>query len=170
MGHSQKLAVVGGSHHLWQRPGLEDADDAVFAGVYHSHCRWFLGVYIVTAAVIRNPEIAPSVGESALHRLSHEGIRRLVLVTEMEQAAGGSPQSFVGRSESMVYNLEFLACCKIIYCSFPAFQGIDIVFFSRRMYVHRLWRIDISIQCGGVSEIELLLAGPESDFDAFGRK
>ena len=122
MGYRQHLSVRGGCHHLRQCTGLEQADYAVFLRVYYRHGRRFLGVYVITAAVIRNPQESSPVGEGTLHRLAHESIRILVLVAEFEQSAGRSPQSLVFRGEVMAYHLDFLVGSKVIDNGFPALQ------------------------------------------------
>ena len=168
MGDGQPFSVRRGGNHLGKRSRLEKTHDLVPFRINHRHGRRILCVQVEASPVIGYPQIPSPMGERALDRLPGESLRMLVVVAESIEAGRRGPEGEVLLAELVADDLQLFARLEIIDHRLSPFQGIDVVFLTGRMDVHRLRRLDVHVVGGLVFRREMLFPAHEGDPDPLG--
>ena len=163
VGNSHERVVRRCGYHFRKWSGLHHAYDAVALGVDNGDGRRLLGVNIKGTAVIRHPQIATIMRESALDRLSVKAHRVVVMMAKGEEARRRSPQRRVVLGKGVADDFQFLVRTGIEDDSRTSLQGIDVVFPPIGVNVDRFGREDVRVARCSRSIGVVLLLGDQTD-------
>ena len=146
VGHGKVFAIGGGSHHFGQRTGFKHLHDGIHPRIDYGNRRGVLRIDVETAAIVRNPQIAPAVRKRTFHGASQKGVQIVVIMLKGEKSAFFSPQMRIRGIEAMVNHRQFLVGVGIIRHGTASLQRIDVIFLAIGVEMYRLRRINIGVR------------------------